>query len=315
MVAGVAHDVYATEVSHRRKHGVRTVQQGYLSFVVRSLGLHEEYVHACLVCGEFFCQLAERKVLGSFDNPQMEDFGLYNQVVGITDFLLNLRDFLTREARNDTVYQSSAYVAVLCEPGLELLVICAEVIFPQFDVLVDAFFQVMAVQENQFARHDDKTFALVALESFETTVQKLSQFARIRRCGSVGEFAIRVECNTGFRCVGDNETYLGLVGKRHECRVLRIRIQCAADTVDTRQVVDSLTVQTALQIDVVKTVLAVQPFCHTSFYGLNHYNATVEVGFLIHVVNNPVYKCTKEVTFTELDNSLGSNGLGSRLFV
>ena len=83
---------------------MRTVQQGYLSFVVRSLGLHEEYVHACLVCGEFLCQLAEREVLGSFDNPQMEDFGLYNQVVGITDFLLNLRDFLTREARNDTVY-------------------------------------------------------------------------------------------------------------------------------------------------------------------------------------------------------------------
>ena len=148
VVASVAHDVYAAKVSHRRKYGVRTVQQGNLSFVVRSLRLHKEHIQSCLVCGEFFCQLAEREVLGSFDNPQMEDFGLYNQVVGITDFLLNLRNLLTREARNDAVYQSGAYITILCKPSLELLIICTEVVFPQFDVLVDTFFQMVSVQED-----------------------------------------------------------------------------------------------------------------------------------------------------------------------
>ena len=231
------------------------------------------------------------------------------------DFLLNLRNLLARAARNDAVYQSGAYIAVLCEPGLELLVIRSEVVFPQFDVLVDTFFQVMSVQENQFARHDDKAFALVALERLETTEQQLGQLARIRRCGGVAELAVRVERDAGFRGVGDNETDFGLVGKRHECRVLRIGIQCAADAVDTREAVYRFTVQTALQVDMVKAVLAVQPFRHSFFDRLNHYNTAVEVGLLVHVVNNPVYKCTKEVTFTELDDSFGSNGLGSRLFV
>ena len=86
----------------------------------------------------------------------------------------------------------------------------------------------MSVQENQFARHDDKAFALVALERLETTEQQLGQLARIRRCGGVAELAVRVERDAGFRGVGDNETDFGLVGKRHECRVLRIGIQCAA---------------------------------------------------------------------------------------
>ena len=188
--------------------------------MVRSFGLHEEHVQSGFVCRELLCQLAEREVLGSFDNPQMEDFGLHNQVVGITDFFLNLCYLFTREARNDAVHQSSAHVAVLREPGLELLIICTEIFFPQFDVLVDTFFQMMSVQENQFARHDDETFALVAFEGFETTVQQLGQLARIGRCGSIAELAVRVESNAGFRCVGDDETYFGLVGKRHECSIL-----------------------------------------------------------------------------------------------
>ena len=98
-------------------------------------------------------------------------------------------------------------------------------------------------------RHDDKAFALVALERLETTEQQLGQLARIRRCGGVAELAVRVERNAGFRGVGDNETDFGLVGKRHECRVLRIGIQCAADAVDTREAVYRFTVQTALQVD------------------------------------------------------------------
>ena len=150
----------------------------------------------------------------------MEDFGLYNEVVRITDFLLDLRNLFTWETRNDTVYQRSAYIAILRKPSLEFFIICTEIFFPQFDVLVDTFFQMMSVQENQLTRHDDKSFGLVTLESFETAIQQLGQFARIRRCGGIGKLTACIKSNTRLRSVGDDKTNFRLVGKRHECGVL-----------------------------------------------------------------------------------------------
>jgi ABC-type amino acid transport substrate-binding protein len=38
--------------------------------VVRSFGLHEEYVQSRLVCREFLCQLAEREILGCLVVPK-----------------------------------------------------------------------------------------------------------------------------------------------------------------------------------------------------------------------------------------------------
>jgi len=76
-----------------------------------------------------------------------------------------------------------------------------------------------------------------------------------------------------------------------------------------------LAIQTTLQIDVVETVLTVEPIHHAAFDGLNHHHAAVEVGLLIHVVDNPVNKTAKEITLAKLDDSFGCMALRSRASV
>ena len=115
--------------------------------------------------------------------------------------------------------------------------------------------------------------------------------------------------------VGDDEADFGLVGQCHEGSVLRVGVEGAADAVDACQRVDGLAVQTALQVDVVEAVLSVEPLGHAVLDGLYDYDAAVEVGILVHVVDNPVYKGAEEVALTELDDSLGCDGLGCRQFV
>ena len=283
--------------------------------MVRSLGLHEEHVQAGLVGGELFGQLAQREVLGGLDDPQVEDFGLHYEVVGIADLLLDLSNLLAGEARHDAVNECGAHVAVFREPCLELLIVGAEIIFPQLNVLINALLQVVSVQEDQLARHDDKTLRLVALEGLEAAVEQLGQLAWIGRGRRVGKLAIRVESNAGFGRVGDDEADFRLVGQGHEGGVLRIGVQGAADAVYARQGVHSLAVQASLQIDVIEAVLAVEPFYHTLLDGLHDYDTAVEVGLLVHVVDDPVYKRAEEVTFAKLDDSFGCCALGSRQLV
>lgn len=67
MIAGVTHNVYAGEIGHRRKYGVRAVQQGNLFFHGKGAsGLHEEHVQSGFVCVNLSARLREREVLGSF---------------------------------------------------------------------------------------------------------------------------------------------------------------------------------------------------------------------------------------------------------
>ena len=104
----------------------------------------------------------------------MEDFSLYYQIVIILQFLLDCCNILAGESRYDAVNKRGVYTAGFFEPSLEFITQ-----LPQFDVLIDSFFQFMAVQEDKFAGEDNQTFALVTVESLETTVQQLSELARI----------------------------------------------------------------------------------------------------------------------------------------
>ena len=52
--------------------------------------------------------------------------------------------------------------------------------YGQVDILINRFFQLVAIQEDQFARENDQTFRLVTVECFKTMIQQLSQLARIR---------------------------------------------------------------------------------------------------------------------------------------
>ena len=104
-------------------------------------------MQSSFVCGELLGYF-----LRSLDHPEMEGLGLYHEVVAIRDLLLNLSNLLAGEARYDTVHECSIHAACLFEPFLE---VGTEV--PQFNILIDAVLQHVAIQEDKFAREDDQT--------------------------------------------------------------------------------------------------------------------------------------------------------------
>ena len=61
----------------------------------------------------------------------------------------------------------------------------------------------------------------------------------------------------------------------------------------------------------IEAVLAIEPRYHTFVDRLNNDYRAIEIGLCIHVPYNPVNKCTKEVSFTKLNNSLRCYALGS----
>ena len=200
----------------------------------------------------------------------MEDFALHDEVVGIANLLLNLCDFLARESRNDAVNECCANVVVLGEPLLELGIVLAEVVLPEFDVLIDALLEVVSIEEDELTRHDDKSLRLIALESLETTIEQLNELAWIAGCRSIGEFASRVEGDASLSGVGNHETNLWLVSQSEECGVLSVRIERTADAVDAGEGVHLLAIETSLEIDMVEAVLCVEPVNHTTLDRLNN---------------------------------------------
>ena len=98
MLAGIAHNIDTRQVSYRRKHGVRSVQQSHFPFVVRCFRRHKEHIQSGFVGREFGSYF-----LRCFNYPQMENFGLHHHVVIVLQFFLDSRNILARESRYDTV--------------------------------------------------------------------------------------------------------------------------------------------------------------------------------------------------------------------
>ena len=258
-----------------------------------------------LVGGEFLGYL-----LWSLDYPEVEGFSLYDEVVAIRNLLLNLSDFLAWEARNDTVYEGSVNATSLLEPFLEVV---TQV--PELDILIDAVLQYVSVQEDQLTWEDNQTLGLVALESLIAAIEQLNQLAGIRRSRRILQLTSGVEGDTSLCGVRNHEADFGLISERHESGVLGIGVQCATNHVDTLQSVNGLTVLATLKVHVVQTILGVQPVYHTFFNRLYNDYATVKVGFLVHVPDNPIYECTEEVTLTELNHLFRHYALRRELFV
>ena len=173
----------------------------------------------------------------------------------------------------------------------------------------------MSVQENQLTRHDDESFVSCSVESFEATIEQLSEFARIGRGWCISQLAGRVESDASLCGVGDDEANLWLLSQSHEGLILAIRIEGSADAVNAGEGVDLLTIQTSLQIDMIETILSIEPIDHASLNRLNHHHRGVEVGLLVHVIDNPIDKATQEIAFTKLDDSLRCMALRSRASV
>ena len=315
MVAGITHDVDSTEVSHWRKHGVRTIQQSHFPFVVRFLAGSNQDIESSLLCWELSLEGIDVHILGLLNHPKVECFTLHNEIVSITNLLLNLCNLLARETRNDAVNKCCTHIIIISEPLLESSIVRTKVFLPQFNVLVNALLQVMSVQENQFTRHDDQSLVSSTVECLETAIEQLRQLARIRRSRCIGQLARRVKSDTGFSGVGNDKTNLWLVCQCHESLILAIRIECTANAVDASERIHLLSVQATLQIDMVEAILTIEPIHHTVFDRLNHYHAGVEVSLLIHVVNNPVHKTTEEIALSKLDDSLRCMALRSRASV
>jgi hypothetical protein len=129
MVAGITNDVDTAEESDRREYGMRAVEQGDLTLVVRLLTGYEQHMKARLVGRELTGDLS-----WCLDYPQVEVLSLYDEVVAIAYLLLYLGNLLAWEARHDAVYERSIYATRLVEPLLEV-----SRQLPQFNVLIDAF--------------------------------------------------------------------------------------------------------------------------------------------------------------------------------
>ena len=162
----------------------------------------------------------------------------------------------------------------------------------------------MSVEEYQLAWHDDESLGWVTLEILISVVQQLNELAWVRACRSICELALVIEGDTGLSSVGYDKSDFWLLGKCHVSLVLCVWVKGAADDVDTLKAVYGLSVETALEVYMVEAVLTIEPVYHTSFYRLYDNNATVEVGLLIHVPNNPVNECAEEVSLTELNDFL-----------
>ena len=183
------------------QHGVRTIQQSNLTLVVWLLVVCYENVETSLVGRELFLHLLYCHVFCLLDYPEVEALSLYYEVVLVTNLLLDFLDGVAWEARNDTVNECCANVAVVGKPLLETLVVSTHIFLPKLDILVDAFLQVVTVQENQLTRHQDHTLGRIALEELVTVEQQLNQLTWVRSCRSICKLARVVERNTCLCCV------------------------------------------------------------------------------------------------------------------
>ena len=135
------------------------------------------------------------------------------------------------------------------------------------------------------------------------------EFARIRRSRCVGKLAGIIKGDTCLSGVRDDETDFRLLCERHECPVLRIRVQSARDNVNTLKAIYCLTVQTTLEVHMIQAILTIEPFYHTFFNRLNDSHRTIEVRLSVHVPYDPIHESAEEITFTKLNDFLGSDTL------
>ena len=148
---------------------MRPVEQSDFPCMVRSLARDEKHIQPGLVGREFLGDFSR-----GLDYPQVEDFRLYDNLVVISYSLMYLVDGVFRVSRHYPVHKGAVHSTGCVEPFAE-----AVPELPELYVLVDAFLELLAVEEDKLAREDDEPFGFVPLEEFIPVVQELCQLARI----------------------------------------------------------------------------------------------------------------------------------------
>ena len=195
MLASVAHDIHSAQISYRAQHGVRAVEQCHLALVVWLLVVGDDNVQTSLVSREVLLHLLYSHIVRLLDYPEVEALSLHHEVVLVANLLLDFVDGVAWETRNDTVYECCAYEAMVGKPSFESLVVCTHVLFPEFDILVDAFLEMVSVKENKLAWHKDKSFLWVTVEEFVAMEEQLYEFTGIAGCWCVCKLAFVIECD------------------------------------------------------------------------------------------------------------------------
>ena len=149
---------------------MRDVQQGCFPCMMRGLARDEKGVQSSLVRRELL-----RLLFRSLYHPQVEDFCLYDKVVIIPYTPVYLINRILRISWHNTVDKRTIHPACLPEPFPETV---PEV--PQVYILADAFFEFLAVQEDEFARKDYEPFRDIPSEISVPVIEELGEFPRIR---------------------------------------------------------------------------------------------------------------------------------------
>ena len=295
ILAAFLDSIETAQIAHGTQYGMGAIEEGYLTLVVRSLGRHEEHVEARFVGREFGGDF-----LGSLDDPEMENLGLVQETVVVTDTLAELGGGVTRITGNDAVHEGAVHAAALLKPGAEV-----RTQVPQVDILTDAFLEVPAVFEDKLAREKDEALVPGAFEILETVIQQLRELAGIGAGGLVGKFAGRVEGDACLGGIGNYKADFRLFGQLEVLLKLSIGVQSAGNHVNQVHAVHRLSVLEPLKIQVIEAVLFVEPFHHALLDGLNHHHGAVEVRLLVGFPDNPLDECAKEVALAKLNHLFG----------
>ena len=122
--------------------------------MVRSLAWYEKHIESGFV----------RRELGSYRfrslyHPEVENLSLHYKLVIVSYAFMDLVDGILRVSRHDAVNERAINATCLFEP-------CLEAFFkvPELDILMNAFFQMLAIEEDKFAWKDYQTFGCISVE-------------------------------------------------------------------------------------------------------------------------------------------------------
>ena len=182
----------------------------------------------------------------------MIELSLDNEVVIETDFFFDFVDRVAREARNNTIDQRIAEMAVLLDPIDEIL--------PQFVVLRmldDVFMQRRAVVLDQLAADDAKTFRRVAVKVLETLVKQRRHLGRIRFRGTGIQIVTLLVTDTCLGRIRDGDFQFGREEIVLVLFVINVRIERIHHALNQTDVLLGLFVLNAFQIDMIEILLFV----------------------------------------------------------
>ena len=290
IVHAVTHDIEACEVCTEYETGVCTVQDSYLSLLIRSNLRNDVNVYAGLL---------ERKLilerLRSLDVPYTEYLADIGQRIGVTILRIELCNLLriADTARNDTVYECGAEQNLLVYPVLEVL---AEA--PLIDVTIYDLLQHLAVGVDQLAGKND----YAALAGLETLIEHSRHLTREGNRRLLIELRVRIINDT--RLGGVRHDVLEIVGlcEIQEClkALCGVRIDAVLDSGDHTLVVYLLAILRATKVQGVETLLRInilgEALCDRLYEGY----LAVPVRTLVCHIEEIVNECTEEITLTKL---------------